>query len=178
MVSGLVARVKQLRVAWVRRSPIDSGGNRQQVTHSHQVVGRGREGEGPNNPGDSTMTSLAQAGDRLEPAEDLFHSFAPQLTESVAGVASAASVDCAVDLLCNVWCDSILPQSAHQLLLIVTLVGAERDPTLARDLCRHRLSRRRLGDAAGLSQAGVDHQAVAGLPRSAAPATQTGVVVR
>ena len=33
------------------------------------------------------MTSLAQAGDRLEPGEDLFHSFAPPLTEQVAGLA-------------------------------------------------------------------------------------------
>jgi hypothetical protein len=38
------------------------------------------------------------------------------------------------DFLRNVRCDSILTQCAHQLLLIVTLVGAERDPTLARDL--------------------------------------------
>jgi hypothetical protein len=80
------------------------------------------------------MTSLAQAGDGLEPAEDLFYSFAPPLAEQVAGMARAASVDCAIDLLRNVRCDSILTQCAHQLLLIVTLVGTERDPTLARDL--------------------------------------------
>ena len=118
-----------------------------------QVVGRGREGEGPTNPGDSTMTSLAQASDRLEPAKNLFHSFASPLAEQVAGVARAASVDRAVDLLRDVRCDSILPQCAHQLLLIITFVGAQRDPTLARDLCRHRQSRRGLGDAAGQSQA-------------------------
>lgn len=34
------------------------------------------------------MTSLAQAGDGLEPAEDLYHSFAPLQAEQVAGVAS------------------------------------------------------------------------------------------
>ncbi len=34
------------------------------------------------------MTSLAQAGDRLEPAEDLFHSFAAPLAEQVARMAS------------------------------------------------------------------------------------------
>ena len=48
------------------------------------------------------MTSLAQAGDGLEPAEDLLDSFAPPLAEQVAGVARAASVDRAVDLLRNV----------------------------------------------------------------------------
>src|SRR5712671_6864942 len=106
------------------------------------------------------MTSFAQSGDRLEPAEDFFYSFAPPLAEQVAGVASAASVDRAVDLLRNVRGDSMRTQCAHQFLLIVTLVGAQRDPTLARDLCRHRQSRRGLGDAAGLSQASVDHQTV------------------
>jgi hypothetical protein len=74
-------------------SPIDSGGNWQQVAHSHQVVGNRGEGEGPTNSGDSTMTSLLQAGDRLGPAEDLFRSFALLLAEQVAGVARAASVD-------------------------------------------------------------------------------------
>ena len=74
-------------------SPIDSVGNWQQVTHSHQVISSRGEGEGPTTSGDCTMTSLAQAGDRLEPAEDLFHSFALLLAEQVAGVASAASVD-------------------------------------------------------------------------------------
>ena len=64
--------------------PIDSAGDWQEVTHSHQVVGSG--GGGPTNPGDSTMTSLAQSGDCLEPAEDLFHSFTPPLAEQVARV--------------------------------------------------------------------------------------------
>jgi len=56
------------------------------------------------------MTGLAQAGDRLEPAEDLFHSFAPPLAEPVAGVASAASIDRAVKLLRDVRCHSMLTQ--------------------------------------------------------------------
>jgi hypothetical protein len=71
------------------------------------------------------MTSLAQAGDRLEPTEDLFHSFAAPLAEPIAGVAGAASVDRAVGLLRVVWGDSMLTQCAHQLFLIVTLVGAD-----------------------------------------------------
>jgi hypothetical protein len=40
-----------------------------------------------------------------------------------------------MDLLRNVRGDAMLTQCAHQLLLIVALVGAQRDPTLARDLC-------------------------------------------
>src|ERR1700674_412236 len=115
-----------------------SGRGEGQISHSHQIVGRSGEGEHPTDSGNSTMTSLAQSGDGLEPAEDLFHSFASPLTEQVAGVPSAAPVDRAVGLLRDVRGDVLLPQCAHQLLLIVTLVGAQRDPTLARDLCRHR----------------------------------------
>ena len=100
-----------------------SGRGEGQISHSHQIVGRSGEGEHPTDSGDSTMTSLAQAGDRLEPADDLFHSLAAPLAEQVAGMASAASVNRAVDLLRNVRCDSMLTQCAHRLLLIVTLVG-------------------------------------------------------
>ena len=83
--------------------------------HPDQVVGGYREGESPTNSGDSTMTGLAQSGDRLEPAENLFYSFAPSLAEHVAGMASAASVDRAVDLLRNVQCDSMLTQCGRDL---------------------------------------------------------------
>jgi hypothetical protein len=121
---------------------IDLGGDRRQVLHSHQVLGSGREGERPTDSGDSTVTSLVQAGDHLEPPEDFLHALSPPLTEQVAEVASAASVDRAVDPLCNVRSDVLLAQCRNQLLLIVTLVGTQRDPTLARDLCRHRQSRR------------------------------------
>ena len=113
---GTGRKVEGLKVAGAGGLPIDSGGDLQEVTHSYQVVGSGREGEGPTDASDSAMTSLAQAGDRLEPAEDLFHSFPPPLAEQVAGMASAASVDRAVELLRNVRRDSMLTQCAHQLL--------------------------------------------------------------
>src|SRR5271156_3983483 len=140
---------------------VDSSDGWYQIAHPDQVVGCGGKGEGPTDSGDSTMTSLAQSGDGLEPAEDLFHSLAPPLTERVAGMASGAAVDRAVELLRDVRGDVVGPQCAHQFLLIVTLVGAQRDPALARALRRHRQRRRGLGLAAGLRQAGVDHQAVA-----------------
>jgi len=82
-----------LKVAGSGGSPIDSGGNWQQVTHSHQVIGSRGEGEGPTNSGDSTMTSLAQAGDCLEPAEYLFHSFALLMAEQVAGRVLRRSIE-------------------------------------------------------------------------------------
>jgi hypothetical protein len=62
-----------------------SGGDWQQVAHPHQVVGSGSEGEGPTETSDSTMPGLAQSGDRLEPAEDLFRPFAFDLTLSTSG---------------------------------------------------------------------------------------------
>jgi hypothetical protein len=43
------------------------------LRHPHQVVDSSGKGEGPTDSSDSTMTSLAQPGDGLEPAEDLFH---------------------------------------------------------------------------------------------------------
>jgi hypothetical protein len=64
-------------------------------------------------------------------------------------------------LLRHVRCDSMLAQSAHQLLLIVTPIGAQRDPLPAPDLCRHRKGRLGFCGAASLSEPGVDHQAVA-----------------
>src|SRR5271170_4688501 len=112
---------------------VDSSDGWYQIAHPDQVVGCGGKGEGPTDPGDSTMTSLAQSGDGLEPAEDLFHSLAPPLTERVAGMASGAAVDRAVDLLRDVRGDVVGPQCAHQFLLIVTLVGAQRDPALAKN---------------------------------------------
>src|SRR5882762_682351 len=72
----------------------DSGGDWQQVTHSHQVVGRGREGEGPTNPGDSTMTSLAQVGDVLANVRSIGVSVPPgnsAFTRIFCGPYSAAS---------------------------------------------------------------------------------------
>jgi hypothetical protein len=131
-------------------SPIDSGGDWQQVTHSHQVVGSGREGEGPTNPGDSTMTSLARPATVLNQPKISFHSFAPPLAEQVAGMARAAAVDCAVDLLRDVRCDSILTQCAHQLLLMVTLVGAERERRIFPGRRRQPLNRKRRFNSFGL----------------------------
>jgi hypothetical protein len=72
-----------------------------------------------------SMPGLAQSGGRLEPAENLFHPFAFDLTDGVSGMASGATVDGAVNRI-------LIP-------LVVTLVGTQRDPTLVFDLYRHRL---------------------------------------
>ena len=62
-----------------------SCGSGQQVAHSHQVVDRQGEGEHPLDSSHSAVTGLAQTGDGLEPAEDLFDPFALLLTDGVAG---------------------------------------------------------------------------------------------
>ena len=76
-----------------------SGGDWQEVAHPHQVVGSGCEGKHPTDPVDTPMPGLAQAGDGLDPAEDLFHPFALDLTDGIARMASGAAVDGAVDFL-------------------------------------------------------------------------------
>jgi hypothetical protein len=68
----------------------------QELAHPHQVVGGRREGKHPTDPVGAPMPGLAQSGDGLEPAEDLFHSFALGLTDGVARLASGAAVDCAI----------------------------------------------------------------------------------
>jgi hypothetical protein len=44
-----------------------------------------------------SMPGLAQSGGRLEPAENLFHPFAFDLTDGESGMASGATVDGAVN---------------------------------------------------------------------------------
>ena len=104
-----------------------SNGDWQEGAHPHQVVDSRREGKHPTDPIGTPMPGLAQSGDGLEPAEDLFHPFALDLTDGVARLAGGTAVDGAMGLLRHVRRDSMLAQSAHQFLLIVTLIGAERD---------------------------------------------------
>src|SRR5690242_11095929 len=70
-----------------------SCGCEEQVAHPDQVVDGQRKGEHPINLGDATMTSFAQAPDGLEPAVDLFDSFALLLTNGVARMAGGARID-------------------------------------------------------------------------------------
>jgi len=76
-----------------RRRDLDSGRGGEQVAHSHEIVGRGCEGEHPADPRHAAMTGLAQEGDGLEPAEGFLDAFAPLLAQPVAGVAASAAVD-------------------------------------------------------------------------------------
>src|SRR5271169_6692316 len=100
------------------------------------------------------MPGFAQAADGLHPAEDLFHLFALDLTDGVARMADGAEVDGAVNFACDVRSDLIRAQLAHQFLLVVTLIAAQRDSMLAGDLYRHSEGRLRFCAAGGLGQSG------------------------
>jgi hypothetical protein len=55
------------------------------VADSHQVVRGDREGKHPLHPLQPAMTQLSQPADRLQPAEDLFHTLTLLLTDQVPG---------------------------------------------------------------------------------------------
>src|SRR5690348_14586327 len=88
---------------------------RGQIPHPDQVVGRQRDGEHPAHLGETTMTSLAQPRDGLEPGVDLFDSFALLLTDSVARMAYGPHIDNAGRLACDVWRHLMLAQLKDEL---------------------------------------------------------------
>src|SRR5271169_2244740 len=124
------------------------------------------------------MPSFAQAADGLHPAENLLHPFALDLTEGITRMAGGAAVDGAVDFAREVRSDLMRAQLTHQFLLIVTLIPAQRDSMLASDLYRHRESRLGFCAAAGLSQPGIDHQAVAIVHLHMPGVTELGLFAR
>src|SRR5271166_3544799 len=53
-----------------------SGRGSDQIAYPDQIIGGQREGEHPADPSQTTVASLAQAADSLDPAEDLLDPFA------------------------------------------------------------------------------------------------------
>ena len=76
-------------------------------------------------------------------------------------MAGGALVDDTVLLAREVRGYPVRAQFLHQLLAVVTRVGAQRDPTPPRDLLDHHHCRLGFGATAGLSYTAVDRQAVA-----------------
>src|SRR5438034_10422515 len=64
-----------------------------QISDSYQVVGGGSELEDPTHQPHSAVSGLAQQPHRLQPTEDLFHSFALALTNFIARVSSSPVID-------------------------------------------------------------------------------------
>src|SRR4249920_447807 len=65
----------------------------QQLGDTDQVVGGGGEHEEPLDQRTPAMTRLAQAADRLHPAEGLLDAFALDHADGIAGMARGAPID-------------------------------------------------------------------------------------
>ena len=70
-----------------------NSGYRRQVSDSDQVVSRSRELEDPTHQLQASVPRLTQQPDSLQPAEDLFDSFAFPLADLVTRVPRRALVD-------------------------------------------------------------------------------------
>ena len=82
--------------AWISpfgRFPPALCGTDPQVSHSDQVVSRYRQGKVPIDLLDTSVTSLAEQANRLEPAKYLFNPLTELLTCGVAAVSSGAVVN-------------------------------------------------------------------------------------
>ena len=60
---------------------------------AHEIVSRGGEHEEPLDPVAATMAGLAQAADRLDPAEGFLDPLALDRTETIAGMTGRAPID-------------------------------------------------------------------------------------
>ncbi len=72
-----------------------ASGDGRQISDSYQVVSGGGELEHPTHQLLSAVSRLAQQRHGLQPAEDLFHSFALALTDGVTRMAGGALIDSA-----------------------------------------------------------------------------------
>src|ERR1700679_1009403 len=76
-----------------------SGSRGREIPQPNQVVGRRCEGEHPTNSLPPAMLCLAQAGDCLDPAEDLLDAFALALADNVTLVPRGARINRARSIL-------------------------------------------------------------------------------
>ena len=74
-------------------TPSDSGWNRNQLSHPHEVVSRCRESKDPRHLKQFVVFQLTQQSDVLQPAEAFLDSLSPFLTDGAAGVPRSARVD-------------------------------------------------------------------------------------
>src|SRR5215470_10183682 len=136
-----------------------------QVSNSYQIVNGGSELKDPTHPTHSAVSSLAQQPHRLQPAEDFCHSFALALTSFITRMARGALVNSAAAtsfvVLRHVRHHLTSAQVSHKVFRVVTFVTTYRHPFLLRSLLQHCQRRLSLGRTTGLSQQGIDHQAVA-----------------
>src|ERR1700678_1491591 len=95
-----------------------------------QIVGGGREGEGPSDAFAAAELGSLLARDSLDPAKGLFDSLADALADRIARVPRGAAVDrrrAAIGILRHVGRRVHRAQLVYEILGVVGLVGAERD---------------------------------------------------
>src|SRR2546428_3764120 len=85
-------RPRRARVALSELVAGASYGLGREVSDAHQVVGREGKRKHPVHAAGAPVPRLAHQPDRLEPAEDLLHAFAPALTHRVSGMAGGAAL--------------------------------------------------------------------------------------
>src|SRR6266550_654790 len=137
--------------------------HRHQLPHSDQVVSGGGEDEDPVHSLGTAMAQLAQQANRLQPAEDLFDSFAFLLANLITVVAGGATVDSrsAISVvLSHVRRHLQVAQLLHKIMRVVVLVTAQRHSTSAADLCSEGQRRVALGGASRRRHASKDRQAI------------------
>jgi hypothetical protein len=117
-----------------------------------QIVGGGREGEGPSDAFVGAELGSLLAGDHLDPAEGFLDPLADALAQSVAGMARRAAVDrrrAAVRIQRYVRRRIRRAQFTDEVLGVVSLVGADRNRSRSgwrqdRPRCHGGLPRRRI----------------------------------
>src|SRR5688572_18769181 len=75
------------------RPPQGNSGHQRQVSNSYQVVSGRGELEDPTHQLQATVARLTQQPDSLQPAKDLFHSFAFLLTNQIARMTGGAAIN-------------------------------------------------------------------------------------
>jgi len=109
-----------------------NSGYRRQVSDSDQVVSRGRELEDPAHQLQASVPRLAQQPDSLQPAEDLFDSFAFLLTNSIARMMGRAAINGTTAapfvVLRDVSSHAPFTQIGNELFRVISLIGRQSHP--------------------------------------------------
>lgn len=111
---------------------------RHEISHSHQIVGRGGEGEGPGQPLSAPMAVFAEMTYGLQPAKDFFHPFAQPLAQGVSSMPGGAAIQGrATSLPGHMGHGPAAPEFFDEVLGVVVFVAADADPAFAWDSLHH-----------------------------------------
>src|SRR5262252_164646 len=103
--------------------------NWRQVSDSHQIVSCSSELKDPTHQPKAAMTCFTQQPHGLQPAKDLFHSFALSLADCIARMTSRALVNCTTAapfvVLRDMRRHAALPQLSHEALRVIGFVGRQ-----------------------------------------------------